>query len=218
MNLSSATKDTFSRSVATNFSMGSELLAGLLNSSACAALNSSIASTFSTLLITRKAFGSGVGTHAHMVFLVIRRRNTIHRCRRTKLFVFTHNTGCCVLRNHKIQNGALGLSLKIMEGRADHLTTDRFYAPKYLLTHSWQWLNNQVTSQAAVHENCLHSQLNLHRGKHVRIIRNRIYFTHKNIKHMIKCANGGTMYLRYTSKRIRILNLFAYRSCNAATR
>jgi hypothetical protein len=56
MSLSAATKDTCSRNVATSFSMGSELLAGLLKSSACAALNNSMASTFSTLLITRKHF------------------------------------------------------------------------------------------------------------------------------------------------------------------
>ncbi len=49
----------------------------------------------------------------------------------------------------------------------DDKETDRFYAPKYLLTHSSQWLNNQVTSQAAVHENFHHSQLNLRRGKHL---------------------------------------------------
>ncbi len=87
MSLSTATKDTFSRSVATSFSTGSELLAGLLNSSACAALNNSMASTFFYIINHTKAFGSCVGTHAHMVFLVIRRRNTIYGCRGTKLFV-----------------------------------------------------------------------------------------------------------------------------------
>ena len=38
---------------------------------------------------------------AYMVFLVIGRRDTVYRSRRTQLFIFTNNTCSRILRNHK---------------------------------------------------------------------------------------------------------------------
>src|SRR5690606_10927871 len=120
-----------------------------------------------------------IGSHTHMIFLVVATWYCIYRCRSAQLFVFTYDTGSGVLRNHET---GMQAGIFYQEGRQSPAATDELVSSSFAdacdLTHSNTQEVERDGQRLSVEISTAEDHVFIR--KNIWVIGNGIYFAQEN--------------------------------------